>query len=87
MDCRGVDRPGDDGRTDCGVSDLPALSVSFAAAGPAATTPGAKSCSPRLQAYFAADFKDADYQKRAFQKIASAWKRPKESPRPARRRW
>jgi len=60
--------------------DLPALSVTTAVAGPAATTPGAKSCSPRLQAYFASDFKDADYQKKAFQKIAAAWKRPKESP-------
>jgi outer membrane biosynthesis protein TonB len=59
---------------------LPALSVTAVAAGPAATTPGAKSCAPRLQAYFAADFKDTDYQKKAFQKIASAWKRPKESP-------
>jgi outer membrane biosynthesis protein TonB len=67
--------------------------ITAAAAGPAtasvqaatmpgrvATTTGAKSCSPRLQAYFASDFKDAEYQKRAFQKIAAAWKRPKESP-------
>jgi outer membrane biosynthesis protein TonB len=60
--------------------DQPALSVTFAAAGPAATTPGAKGCSPQLHSYFASDFKDADYQKKMFQQVASAWKRPKESP-------
>jgi hypothetical protein len=66
---------------------LPAMPVTVAAAGPAAeergaaaTTPGAKICSPRLQAYFASDFKDADYQRRAFQKVAAEWKRPKDSP-------
>ena len=56
-----------------------AQSVTASASGPA-TTSGAKSCSPRLQAYFASDFKDSDYQKKAFQKIAAAWKRPRESP-------
>jgi hypothetical protein len=45
---------------------------SLARAGRPRRRPAAKGCSPRLQAYFAADFKDADYQKRAFQKIASA---------------
>ena len=65
---------------------LPAPSIAASAAGPAASSPGAattagaKSCSPRLQSYFASDFKDADYQKKAFQKIAAAWKRPGESP-------
>jgi outer membrane biosynthesis protein TonB len=60
--------------------DPTALSVTFVAAGPAATTPGAKGCSPQLYSYFGSDFKDADYQKKTFQKVASAWKRPKESP-------
>lgn len=57
-----------------------AATVMLAAALVLAATPGAKGCSPRLQAYFASDFKDAGYQKKAFQKIAAAWRRPGESP-------
>src|SRR5262245_36019723 len=42
----------------------------------------AASCTPRLQVFFAADFKDEAYQKKAYQKAAAAWVRPKESPQP-----
>jgi len=37
---------------------------------------------PRLQVFFAADFKDADYQHAVYAKVASAWKRPSSTPRP-----
>ena len=37
---------------------------------------------PRLKVYFAADFKDAAYQRSAYTKVASAWKRPAQSPKP-----
>lgn len=36
----------------------------------------AASCQPRLQTFFAADFTDAAYQQKAYNKVASAWKRP-----------
>jgi TonB family protein len=42
--------------------------------------PAVKACSPQLQSYFASDFKDAAYQQKAFQKVASGWKRPQASP-------
>jgi len=37
---------------------------------------------PRLQVFFAADFKDADYQHAVYMKVASSWKRPSATPRP-----
>ena|SRR5437879_3068703 len=37
---------------------------------------------PRLQVYFAADFKDAAYQQAAYKKVAAAWKRPASAPAP-----
>ena len=55
----------------------PVAATSAVAAGAAAP-----SCHPRLQVFFAADFKDEAYQKKAYQKAASAWTRPKESPKP-----
>src|SRR5262249_28008163 len=39
-------------------------------------------CSPRLQSFFASDFKDTAYQQKAFQKVAKGWKRPAASPKP-----
>lgn len=36
----------------------------------------AATCQPRLQSFFAADFTDAAYQQKAYNKVASAWKRP-----------
>lgn len=39
-------------------------------------------CEPRLQVFFAADFKDQAYQQKAYQKVASSWKRPAGSPKP-----
>jgi len=42
--------------------------------------PGA--AAPRLQVFFAADFKDADYQHAVYAKVASTWKRPSSTPRP-----
>ena len=59
---------------------LLALPVTANAVGPSGTTHATKTCSPRLQSYFASDFKDADYQRKAFQKVAAAWKRPAASP-------
>lgn len=42
----------------------------------------AAACAPRLQAFFASDFKDQAYQQKAYRKVASAWKRPDGSPKP-----
>lgn len=36
---------------------------------------------PRLKVYFAADFTDATYQKKTYQKVASSWKRPAKTPK------
>ena len=36
----------------------------------------AASCQPRLQTFFAADFTDAAYQQKAYNKVAAVWKRP-----------
>ncbi len=38
--------------------------------------------SPRLQVFFAADFKDAAYQKKTFDRVAKRWARPATSPKP-----
>jgi len=37
---------------------------------------------PRLQVYFAADFKDPAYQQAAYKKVAAAWRRPPTAPEP-----
>jgi TonB family protein len=37
---------------------------------------------PGLKVYFASDFKDMAYQKKAFDKVAKSWKRPAETPEP-----
>ena len=42
---------------------------------------GAAACTPRLQVFFAASFKDAAYQQKAYQKVAGSWKRPASSPK------
>jgi protein TonB len=41
----------------------------------------AAACTPRLQVFFAAHFKDAAYQQKAYQKVAGSWKRPASSPK------
>jgi len=46
------------------------------------STPPLRAAAPRLQVYFAADFKDAAYQKGVYTKVASAWKRPAAAPKP-----
>lgn len=60
------------------------LTATMAAASGVASSPAAapatKPCAPQLRSYFASDFKDAAYQQKAFQKVASAWKRPPASP-------
>lgn len=55
---------------------VPALSgaVPAALAGDGNEAPA--SCQPRLQTFFAADFTDAAYQQKAYNKVASTWKRP-----------
>ena len=40
----------------------------------------AVAASPGLRLYFASDFKDLQYQKGVYKKVADAWKRPKEMP-------
>ncbi len=37
---------------------------------------------PKLQVFFAADFKDAAYQHAVYAKVASSWTRPPGTPRP-----
>lgn len=37
---------------------------------------------PQLKVFFAADFKDTVYQKKTYEKAASSWRRPADSPRP-----
>jgi len=38
-------------------------------------------CSPSLQAFFASDFTDQAYQKRAYDKVAGVWRRPPADPK------
>ena len=52
-----------------------ALATGPAFAGDGKEAPAA-SCQPRLQTFFAADFTDAAYQQKAYNKVAAAWKRP-----------
>ena len=52
-----------------------ALVLAFLGSTVAAGTPG-------LKVYFASDFKDTAYQKKAFDKVAKSWKRPAETPEP-----
>jgi periplasmic protein TonB len=37
--------------------------------------------SPQLKIYFAADFTDSAYQKKTYQRVASAWRRPSGTPK------
>jgi len=41
-----------------------------------------RAAAPRLAVYFASDFTDAAYQKKTYQKVAAAWKRPANTPKP-----
>lgn len=41
---------------------------------------GAAAAAPQLKMYFASGFTDAAYQKKVYQKVASAWKRPAGAP-------
>jgi protein TonB len=44
--------------------------------------PGAAGrCAPSLQVFFASDFTDQAYQKKAYDKVASLWKRPPADPK------
>jgi periplasmic protein TonB len=38
-------------------------------------------CAPSLQVFFASDFTDQAYQKKAYDRVASIWKRPPGDPR------
>jgi TonB family protein len=42
---------------------------------------GAAHCTPSLQVFFASDFTDQAYQKKAYDKVASLWKRPPADPK------
>ena len=57
-----------------GVALALALTLMPALAGDGSEAPA--SCQPRLQTFFAADFTDAAYQQKAYNKVASTWKRP-----------
>jgi periplasmic protein TonB len=64
------------------------LSRALAAAavlGLVAGAPGASrlpAAAPKLTVYFAADFKDPVYQQKTYTKVASAWRRPAQAPKP-----
>jgi protein TonB len=59
-----------------------ALSMALAAGAPVAPPGAGGHCAPSLQAYFAKDFTDQAYQHKAYQRVASAWKRPAGDPKP-----
>ena len=52
-----------------------------AAAGNEQVPGGAGHCTPSLQVFFASDFTDQAYQKKAYDKVASLWKRPPADPK------
>ncbi len=56
------------------------VSIVWLAAGALAAAP-VRAEAPRLEVYFAADFSDAAYQKKIYQKVASSWKRPSSTPK------
>jgi len=60
----------------------PAGAASAPAAGiPATPVAAPAACTPRLQVFFASTFRDQAYQQKAYQRVASSWKRPAASPR------
>ena len=63
------------GRSAAGLAVASALLV-------LASTSPVLAAAPRLQVFFAADFKGAGYQKKAFDKVARSWSMPKETPTP-----
>jgi len=46
----------------------------------AAPSPAVAMPSPKLQVFFASDFSDQEYQKKAYSKVASLWVMPSELP-------
>jgi periplasmic protein TonB len=60
-----------------------ALILGFLAVVPG--VPGRSAPAPRLQVYFAADFKDPVYQQKTYTKVASSWKRPTTTPKPGKK--
>ena len=77
------------GHFDGQVLDLPLVLVVLAAfaAGQAAgqgkeqVPQPAGRCAPSLQVFFASDFTDQAYQKKAYDRVASLWKRPPADPK------
>jgi protein TonB len=51
-----------------------------ARAGEQVPAPAGK-CAPSLQVYFASDFTDQAYQKKAYDKVAALWRRPPADPK------
>lgn len=62
---------------------LAALAAAFHTmpVGPGDALAAAAKCTPRLQVFFAADFKDQAYQQKAYHRVGSSWKRPAGSPK------
>jgi protein TonB len=58
-----------------------ATAVAILAPHPSLAPPVA-AAAPQLKVFFAADFKDAVYQKKTYDKVASSWRRPATTPRP-----
>ena len=59
--------------------------VVAAVLGLVAVVPGASrlpAAAPKLTVYFAADFKDPVYQQKTYTKVATAWRRPAQTPKP-----
>ncbi len=44
--------------------------------------PIALGASPQLQVFFASDFNDSEYQKKAYSRVAGKWKMPEKTPAP-----
>jgi periplasmic protein TonB len=58
-----------------------ATAVAILAPQPSLAPPVA-AAAPQLKVFFAADFKDAVYQKKTYDKVASSWRRPPTTPTP-----
>jgi len=58
------------------------IPILFSAAIPCMAAAAPAPCTPLLQVFFAADFKDQPYQQKVYQRVATSWLRPATSPGP-----
>ena len=58
------------------------ISIFFMAAAHGIAAAAPAPCTPLLQVFFAADFKDQQYQQKVYQRVATSWLRPATSPQP-----